>query len=151
MYTATSKIRDICNNLKLKIGNKDFLLIKPAMEKSQEKELILKINHFFKKFNELREYVNKEKKLVTTKPMKQAFIQLTNEQSTDDQTSLLNLRPNFVTTNKKTTFIDIIAATKSAVLDLENRNKEIDAESLRQRKSYLFSKKLNFKLKGNLL
>lgn len=74
MYTATSKIRDICNNLKSKTGNKDFLLIKPAMEISQEKELILKINHFFKKFNELREYVNKEKKLVTTKPMKQAFI-----------------------------------------------------------------------------
>lgn len=83
--------------------------------------------------------------------MKQAFIQLTNEQSTDDQASLLNLRPNFVTTNKKTAFIDIIAATKSAVLDLENRNKETDAESLRQRESYLFSKKLNFKLKGNLL
>lgn len=52
--------------------------------------------------------------------MKQAVIYLTNEQLTDDQTSLLKVEPNFVSTNKKILFMDINSAT---ALDLENWNK----------------------------
>ena len=36
--------------------------------------------------------------------MKQAVIYLTNEQLTDDQTSLLKIEPNFVSTNKNTIY-----------------------------------------------
>lgn len=37
MHTATSKVRKICNNSKSKTGNKNSLLIEPAVEKSRKK------------------------------------------------------------------------------------------------------------------
>lgn len=72
--------------------------------------------------------------------MKQAVIYLTNEQLTDDQTSLLKTEPNFVSTNKKILFMDINSAT---ALDLENWNKGTDTESLRQKLSEILGKNLN--------
>ena len=63
--------------------------------------------------------------------MKRAVINLTKEELIGNQTSLLNLAPNLVPTNKKIPFIDIAAATESTALDLENQNKGTDAESLR--------------------
>lgn len=72
--------------------------------------------------------------------MKQAVIYLTNEQLTDDQTSLLKVEPNFVSTNKKILFMDINSAT---ALDLENWNKWTDTESLPQKLSEILSKNLN--------
>ena len=52
--------------------------------------------------------------------MKRAVINLTNEQLTVNQTSLLNLDPNFAPTNKQITFVDIIDVTESTTLHLEN-------------------------------
>ena len=72
--------------------------------------------------------------------MKQAVIYLTNEQLTDDQTSLLKIEPNFVSTNKKILFMDINSTT---ALDLENWNKGTDTEPLRQKLSEISSKNLN--------
>lgn len=72
--------------------------------------------------------------------MKQAVIYLTNEQLTDDQTSLLKIEPNFVSTNKKILFMDINSTT---ALDLENWNKGTDTEPLRQKLSEILSKNLN--------
>ena len=53
---------------------------------------------------------NKQKKkdLVTAKHMKQAVINFTNKQLTDDQTFLLNLVQNLVPANKNTPFMDIL-------------------------------------------
>lgn len=72
--------------------------------------------------------------------MKQAVIYLTNEQLTDDQTSLLKIERNFVSTNKKILFMDINSTT---ALDLENWNKGTDTEPLRQKLSEILSKNLN--------
>lgn len=72
--------------------------------------------------------------------MKQAVIYLTNEQLTGDQTSLLKIEPNFVSTNKKILFMDINSTT---ALDLENWNKGTDTEPLRQKLSEILSKNLN--------
>ena len=72
--------------------------------------------------------------------MKQAVIYLTNEQLTDDQTSLLKIEPNFVSTNKKILFMDINSTT---ALDLENWNKGTDTDPLRQKLSEILSKNLN--------
>ena len=52
--------------------------------------------------------------------MKQAVIHLTSKQLTNDQAFLLNLGLNFALKNKKIPFIDIIAATESTALNLEN-------------------------------
>ena len=60
--------------------------------------------------------------------MKRAVINLTKEELIGNQTSLLNLAPNRVPTNNKIPFIDIIAATESTALDLENQNKGTDAK-----------------------
>lgn len=72
--------------------------------------------------------------------MKQAVIYLTNEQLTDDQTSLLKIERNFVSINKKILFMDINSTT---ALDLENWNKGTDTEPLRQKLSEILSKNLN--------
>ena len=72
--------------------------------------------------------------------MKQTVIYLTNEQLTDDQTPLLKIEPNFVSTNKKILFMDINSAT---ALDLENWIKGTDTESLCQKLSEILSKNLN--------
>ena len=72
------------------------------------KEFIKKKNYFPKKFNELRETQTKKKDLVTAKHMKQAAINFTNKQLTDDQIFLLNLVQNLVPANKNTPFMDIL-------------------------------------------
>ena len=45
--------------------------------------------------------------------------------------SLLNLRPNFVSSKKTVPFMGIIAVTKSVALNLEYHKKEADPETLR--------------------
>ena len=80
--------------------------------------------------------------------MKQAVIHLTNKQLTNDQAFLLNLKEtklksknlNFAPKNKKIPFIDIIVATESTALDLENQNKGNDPNSLRQKVTDILNK-----------
>ena len=72
--------------------------------------------------------------------MKQAVIHLTNKQLTNDQAFLLNLGLNFAPKNKNIPFIDIIAATESTALDLENQNIGNDPNSLRQKVTDILNK-----------
>ena len=52
--------------------------------------------------------------------MKRAVINLTNEQLIGNQTSLLNLGPTRVPTNKEIPFMDIVADAEPTAFDLEN-------------------------------
>ena len=63
IHIGTLKVRDICNNLKLRTNKEDFLLMQRTNEKWREKELMKKTNHFLTNFNGLKENVNKEKVL----------------------------------------------------------------------------------------
>ena len=60
------------------------------------------------------------KKFFTTKDLKRAVINLTNEQLIGNQTSLLNLGPTRVPTNKEILFMDIVADAEPTAFDLEN-------------------------------
>ena len=44
------------------------------------------------------------------------------------------------------TFMEIVWAAETCAIDLENSNKETDAECLRQKVSYIFNRNLNINL-----
>ena len=69
---------------------------------------------------------------------------------TDHRTSLLNLGPKFVSTEKRIPFIEIITVTESVPLNLEYHYKEADDESLPQNVCYILNKNRNMKIKDNL-
>ena len=63
---------------------------------------------------------------------------------------LINLGPNFVPATKRIPFMDIMPATETCAIDLENRSKETDAEFLRQKVSHILKRNLTIKLWDNL-
>ena len=73
--------------------------------------------------------------------LKPSIINFTDIALRDHQTSLLNLGPKFVPTEKKIPFMEIITTTKSVAFNLEYHNKEADVESLRQNVCHIFKKK----------
>ena len=130
MHEATVKVKQICVNLKMRTKDEHFVLIDRTTEKSKEKEFTKKKNHLIKKFGILQNSTGKKRKQKTTSYIKQAVINLTDTELTEKQKSLLNLGLNFVPATKTIPFMDIISATETCAIDLENNSKETDAECL---------------------
>ena len=63
---------------------------------------------------------------IRIKFVKRSIINLTDIASTEHQTSLLKLAPNFVPTQRWILFTKIITATESVTLNLEYRDKRAD-------------------------
>ena len=150
MNEATVKEKQICENLKRRINDEHFALIDRTTEKSKEKEFTKKKNHLINKFEKLKNSTEKKGKQKTTSYIKQAVINLTDIELTEEQMSLLNLGPNFVPATKRIPFMDIISATETCALDLENSSKETDAEFLHQKVGHILNKNLYLKLRDNL-
>ena len=150
MNEATVKEKQICENLKRRINDEHFALIDRTTEKSKEKEFTKKKNHLINKFKKLKNSTEKKGKQKTTSYIKQAVINLTDIELTEEQMSLLNLGPNFVPATKRIPFMDIISATETCALDLENSSKETDAEFLHQKVGHILNKNLYLKLRDNL-
>ena len=150
MHEATVKVKQICESLKRRINDEHFALIDRTTEESKEKEFTKKKNHLINKFEKLKNSTEKKGKQKTTSYIKQAVINLTDIELTEEQMSLLNLGPNFVPATKRIPFMDIISATETCALDLENSSKETDAEFLRQKVSHILNKNLYIKLRDNL-
>ena len=149
MHEATVKVKQICENLKRRVIDEHFALTDRTTEKSTEKEFTKKKNQLINKFEILKNNTGKKSKEKTTY-IKQAFINLTDTELTEEQKSLLNLGPNFVPATKRIPFMDIISATETCAIDLENSSKETDRECLRQKVSLILNRNLNIKLRGNL-
>ena len=128
MHEATVKVKQICENLKRRINNEHFALINRTAEKSKEKEFTKKKNHLINKFEKLKNSTGKKGKQKTTSNIKRAIINLTNAKLTDEQMSLLNLEPNFVPATKTipATECQLMSATETCAIDLENSSKETD-------------------------
>ena len=139
MHEATVKVKQICENLKRRINDEHFALIDRTTEKSKEKEFTKKKNHLINKFEKLKNSTEKKGKQKTTSYIKQAVINLTDTEITEEQMSLPNLGPNFVAATKRIPFMDIISATETCALHLENSSKETDAEFLRQKVSHILN------------
>ena len=150
IHEATVKVKQICENLKRRINDERFALIDRTTEKSKEKKFTKKKNHLINKFEKLKNSIEKKGKQKATSYIKQAGINLTDVELTEEQMSLLNLAPTFVPTTKRIPFMDIISAAETWALDLENTSKEIDAEFLRQKVSHIRNKNLYIKLRDNL-
>ena len=150
MNEATVKEKQICENLKRRINDEHFALIDRTTEESKEKEFTKKKNHLINKFEKLKNSTEKKGKQKTTSYIKQAVINLTDTELTEEQMSLLNLGPNFVPATKRIPFMDIILATETCALDLENSSKETDAEFLHQKVGHILNKNLYLKLRDNL-
>ena len=150
MNEATVKEKQICENLKRRINDEHFALIDRTTEESKEKEFTKKKNHLINKFEKLKNSTEKKGKQKTTSYIKQAVINLTDIELTEEQMSLLNLGPNFVPATKRIPFMDIISATETCALDLENSSKETDAEFLHQKVGHILNKNLYLKLRDNL-
>ena len=56
------------------------------------------------------------------------LINLGDTELEEEQKPLLNFRPNFVSTTKEVLFMEIITATETYALNLNNSNKEIGAK-----------------------
>ena len=151
MHKAAPKVNKLCQTLKAKVSEEHYLLIQSVTEKSREYEFVKKKEHLICKFNELQTTPSKRNnQQITTTYVKPSIINLTDIALTDHQTSLLNLGPEFVPTEKKIPFIEIITATESVALNLEYHNKEADAESLCQNVCHILNKNRNMKIKDNL-
>ena len=152
MNEATVKEKQICENLKRRINDEHFALIDRTTEKSKEKEFTKKKNHLINKFEKLKNSTEKKGKQKTTSYIKQAVINLTDIELTEEQMSLslLNLGPNLFPATKRIRFMDITSATQTCALDLENSSKETDAEFLHQKVGHILNKNLYLKLRDNL-
>ena len=113
----------------------------PRKKNSQKKRTTFSIN-----LKKLKNSTEKKGKQKTTSYIKQAVIDLTDTELTEEQMSLLNLGPNFVPATKRIPFMDIILAVETCAIDLENSSKETDAEFLRQKVSHIINKNLYIKL-----
>ena len=150
MHEATVKVKEICENLKRRINDEHFAIIDRTTEKSKEKEFTKTKNHRINKFEKLKKSSGKKGKQKTTSYIKQAVINLTDTELTEEEKSLLNLGPNFVPGTKIIPFMVIILVTETCTIHLEHSSKEIDAEFLRQKVSHILHRNLNIKLQGNL-
>ena len=115
-----------------------------------DKEFTKKKTHLINKFEILKNNTRKKSKEETTVYIKQAVINLTNTELTEEQNSLLNFEPNFILATKRIPFMDISSDIETCTIDLENRSKETDAECLRQKVSRILNRNLNIKLWDNL-
>ena len=136
MDEATVKVKQICENLKRSVKDEHFALIDRTTEKSNEKEFTKKKNHLINKFEILKNNTGKKSKEKTTSYIKQAVINLTDTELTEEQKFLLNLGPNFVPATKRIPFMDIISATETCAIDLENSSKETCGMSTSKSKSH---------------
>ena len=150
MHEATVKVKQIWENLKRRISDEHFALINRTTEKCKEKEFTNKKNHLINKFKKLKNSTEKKGKQKAKSYINQAVINLNDTKLIEEEISLLNLGPNFVPATKRIPFMDIILATKTCALDLENSSKETDAEFVRQNVSHILNKNLYIKLQGNL-
>ena len=152
MHKAAVKVNKLCHTLKVKVSEEHYVLIQSATEKSREYEFVKKKEHLICKFNELQTTPSKRNnQQITTTYLKPSIINLTDIALTDHQTSLSNLGPKFVPTEKKIPFMEIITTTESVSLNLKYHNKEADAESLRQNVCLILNKKRSIKIKDSLL
>ena len=120
MHKAAFKVNELCQTLKAKVSEEHYLLIQSVTKKPREYEFVMKKEHLICKFNELQTIPSKRNNQeITTTYVKPSIINLTDIALTDHQTSLLNLGPKFVPTEKKIPFMEIITATESVALNLE--------------------------------
>ena len=82
--------------------------------------------------------------------VKPSIINLTDIALTDHQTTLSNLRPNFVPAQKRMSFVEIITATESVALNLGYHNEEAEDKSLRQNVCHILNKNRCMKIKDHL-
>ena len=94
--------------------------------KVQGKRIDKKKNHLINKLKKLKNSTGKKGKQKTTSYKKQAVINLADTELKNEHTSLLNLEPNFVSATKRIPFMDIMSATETCAIDLENSSKETD-------------------------
>ena len=117
-----------------------FALYDCTTENSKEKDLPKKKNYLIKKFEKMKISSGERSKHKTTSYIKQAVINLTDTELTEEHKSLLHLGPNFVPATKKILFMDIILATETWEIDLENNSKETDVECLHQKVIYILNR-----------
>ena len=86
MHEARVKVKQICG----RTNDEHFAHIDRTTEKSKEKEYTRKKNHLVNKFEKLKNSSGKKGKQKTTSYIKQAVINLTDTQLTEEQKSLLN-------------------------------------------------------------
>ena len=95
-------VNEVCQTLKAKVSEEHYLLIQPVTKKPRENEFVKKKEHVICKFNELQRTSSKRNnQQITTTYVKPSIINLTDIAFTDHQTSLLNLGPKFVPTEKR--------------------------------------------------
>ena len=110
------------------------------------------IHLVFNKNTAVSSFNKKKERLVNSMNFRQHQVleatrsNLTDIVFTDHHTSLLNLGPKFVPTEKKIPFMEIITATKSLALNLGYPNKEADGESY----CHILNKNRNIKIKDKL-
>ena len=142
MHNAVLKVNEFCQTLKAKVSEEHYLLIQSVTEKSRENEFVKKKEHLICKCNELQTTsIKRNNQQIKTTYVKPSIIDLPGIALTSHQTSLLKLGPNFVPTEKRIYFMEIIIATEPVALNLEFHNKEVDTESLRQNVCHILNKK----------
>ena len=135
-------LRSVLNNARLET-------IECITNISNGKEYVKKRNHLIEKYQNLTKG-NKIEKITGNKPLlKPAVLNLANQEIPEHYLELLNLGPNFIPSNEKLPFMDIVNATEICALSLEKVNQIENAELSRQKIGNVTSKNINFKKSNN--
>ena len=130
-FRTRQKIHTLENELEAILTEEDMQKIRTVTEKVREKTFVHIRDKLQSKFNGLSEGRHQCK----TQPqflVKPAVINLTNSELSQHQESLLNLGPKFVPAPAKVPVMDIITTTELEARNLDYKNKNTVAETLRQ-------------------
>ena len=147
LHNAALKVNELCQTLKVKVSEEHYLLIQSVTDKLRENEFAKKKEHLICKFNELQTTSSKRSsQQIATTYVKPSIINLNGIALTEHQTSLLNLGPKFVPTEKRIPFMESITATESVALNLEYHV----CHNVCQNICHILNKNRNMKIKDNL-
>ena len=147
LYESKNTINSLRTQLESVISPRDLLVIENITEKSKNYHYSVKKNKMKEKFDKLKSInqsngMNRNSVATQSSLIKQPLLNLTNETLTIPTIELLNLGPKFVPSYKKVPIMDILTSIESCAMNLESKNKNTNAEVLRQNTNKILSKSL---------
>ena len=130
-FRTTDKIRTLENELRTILSEDDMCTIQSVTKKAREKTFTSIREKLKSKFTGLTDR-RQQHALQTTRLVKSVVINLSQDELTQNQESLLNLGPKFVPAPTKVPVMDIITTTEVQASNLDYNNKNTVAQTLRQ-------------------
>ena len=132
-FNVVKKVKDLQLELSTKLSNEDTDIINDITEKAREAMFFKSKERIKKKFDILQTCTTPGKDICRNqKHVKEAVLNLCDNEMKEDHRDLLNLGPKFVPNVKQIPYLDIISTTESSSLKLEYNGNTENAQTLRR-------------------